>query len=70
MGSDNLIRYTKNNVGGDWTGKVFIYNRVFPIISGAIPLVEALEIFKTNANKVTRIDQVNTAMMPRFYSSF
>jgi len=45
VSNDNLIRYPKTMQRSEWHGNVFIYNRVFPVMSGAIPLVEAYEIF-------------------------
>lgn len=66
VGSDNLIRYSNLVNRTDWHGYVFIYNRVFPIISGTIPLIEAFETFNINADKIAKIDSVNNAMMDFF----
>lgn len=61
--NDNLIRYPNTLLRPEWHGKVYIYNRVFPIISGSIPLIEALELFKIKAEKVQQMDNVNQAMI-------
>lgn len=66
VGADNLIRYSDVVNRDDWPGFVFIYNRVFPVMSGAIPLVEALEIFGTHREKISKIDNVNQSMLDYF----
>lgn len=66
VGSDNLIRYSNLVNDNDWPGYVFIYNRVFPIISGSIPLIHAFETFGIHADKIARIDDVNNAMIDFF----
>jgi len=63
VGEDNLIRYPNTMLRKEWRGKVFIYNRVFPIISGSIPLVEAMEKFSINKDKIKQIDKVNQSMI-------
>lgn len=65
VGKDNLITYPNTLQRKEWHNKLFIYNRVFPIITGAIPLAEALEKLELLPNKVNRIDQVNQAMIDR-----
>jgi len=63
VGNDNLIKYTNLVNTKDWPGYVFIYNRVLPVTSRTIPLIEALEIFNEKPNKVAKIDRVNNAMI-------
>ncbi|TLX72125.1 DUF1961 family protein [Labilibacter sediminis] len=63
VGEDNLIRYPETMQRKEWHDNVFIYNRVFPILTGAIPLVEAYEIFNIHPDKVKEIDGVNQAMI-------
>lgn len=63
VGDDNLIRYPHTLLRKEWHGKVYIYNRVFPVISGSIPLIEALEKFQIKAEKIKQIDNVNQSMI-------
>ncbi|VGO18185.1 hypothetical protein [Pontiella sulfatireligans] len=63
VGDDNLIRYPETMQRSEWHGNVYIYNRVFPVMSGAIPLAEAYEIFGIHSDSVKKIDAVNQAMI-------
>lgn len=63
VGDDNLIRYPETLLRKEWHGKVFIYNRIFPVLSGSIPLIEALETIGIKADKVKEMDKVNQAML-------
>ncbi|TKG89383.1 hypothetical protein EYV94_25495 [Puteibacter caeruleilacunae] len=63
VGEDNLIRYPNTLLRKEWHGRVYIFNRVFPVISGSIPLVEAMEKFGIREDKVKEIDAVNQAMI-------
>ena len=63
VGEDHLIRYPDILLRTEWHGKVYIYNRGFPVLTGAIPLVEALEIFNLKKEKVKEIDLVNQSMI-------
>lgn len=63
VGDDNLIRYPETILRKEWHGKVFIYNRVFPVLSGSIPLIESMEIMKLQLGKVKKMDAVNQAML-------
>ncbi|MFB9058101.1 DUF1961 family protein [Mariniflexile ostreae] len=63
VGADNLFRYPKTMQRSEWHGKVYIYNRVFPLMSGAIPLAEAYEKLNIDPEKVRQIDKVNQAMI-------
>ncbi|MCG8580181.1 MAG: hypothetical protein MI866_09705 [Bacteroidales bacterium] len=63
VGDDDLIRYPGTLLRKEWHGKVFIYNRVFPVLSGSIPLIEALEVMQIKAGKVMEMDKVNQAML-------
>lgn len=60
---DNLIRYPETMQRSEWHNNVFIYNRVFPVLTGAIPLAEAYELFDIHPGKVKEIDNVNQAML-------
>ncbi|MFY0650603.1 MAG: T9SS type A sorting domain-containing protein [Cyclobacteriaceae bacterium] len=63
VGDDHLIRYPSTMQRTEWHGNVYIYNRVFPVMSGAIPLLESYEIFETHQDKIEEIDRVNQAMI-------
>ncbi|MCT4589147.1 MAG: hypothetical protein N4A71_15095 [Carboxylicivirga sp.] len=63
VGEDNLLRYPETLMREEWHGKVFIYNRVFPVLSGSIPLIEALETFELYPEKAQKMDAVNQAML-------
>ncbi|MFC1764360.1 hypothetical protein ACFL6U_20085 [Planctomycetota bacterium] len=63
VGGDQLIRYPKSMQRFEWHGNVYIYNRVFPVMSGAIVLAEAYELFKVHTDRVAKIDIVNQAMI-------
>ena len=62
---DNLIKYPTTFARKDWRNRLFIYNRVFPLLTGAIPLVESLEKFDMLPEKRKKIDAVNQAMIDR-----
>lgn len=63
VGDDNLIRYPNTLLREEWHGKVYIYNRVFPVISGSIPLIEAMERFDIHKDKIEQINKVNQSML-------
>ncbi|TRX71883.1 hypothetical protein [Carboxylicivirga sp. M1479] len=63
VGDDYLIRYPETLMRTAWHGKVYIYNRVFPVLTGSIPLIEALEKLKLYPEKVAQMDKVNQAMV-------
>ncbi|VGO18165.1 DUF1961 family protein [Pontiella sulfatireligans] len=63
VGVDELIRYPDTMQREEWHGGVYIYNRVFPIMSGAIALAEAYEAFGIHPEYVAKIDRVNQAMI-------
>ena len=65
VGDDHLIKYPNTVLREEWHHKVFIYNRVFPVMSGAIPLVDALETFNMYPEKKDKINAVNQAMINR-----
>ena len=62
---DNLLKYPTTLLRKEWHNKLFIYNRVFPLLTGSIPLVEALEKFNLYPEKIKEIDKVNQAMINR-----
>lgn len=66
---DNLLKYPESLLREEWRGEVVIINRILPLISGTIPLVEAMEAFAIKREKVDEIDTVNKAMIAYFKSS-
>ena len=63
VGDDHLITYPSTLLREGWHGRVYIFNRVFPLLSGSIPLAECMETLNVNPEKVTQIDAVNKAMI-------
>ena len=62
-GKDNVLRYPETLQREEWRGEVFIFNRVFPLLTGAIPLAEAYEKLGVHSERVKAIDAVNGAMI-------
>jgi hypothetical protein len=58
---------------GYWTsepkGEVPQWNRVFPFMAGAIPLIEALEAFHIETQRSAMLDNVNGAMLDLFWTT-
>lgn len=50
-------------------GEVPQWNRVFPFMSGVIPLIEALEAFHIEPERAAMLDKVNGAMIDAFWST-
>ena len=63
VGNDNLFRYPMDMLREDWQGRVVIYNRIFPMISGTFPLIDALEKFDMQKQKRDKMEQVNLAKL-------
>lgn len=68
-GEDNVLRYPDYLMRKEWRGEVLIYNRVFPLLTGAIPLAEAYEKLGLHPERVETIDAVNGAMIDYWQST-
>ena len=65
----NVLRYPACYQKAELRGKVLIFNRVWPLITGSIPLAEAYEAMGVHADRVAAIDAVNGAMVDQWQRS-
>ena len=62
-GDDDVLRYPHCLQREEWRGQIMIFNRIFPLITGSIPLAEAYERLGLHPGRVRAMDDVNAAMV-------